>query len=105
MLKFYRQRRLFLASCNGAFYGKCGMQVFKLADKSIDFAALDECIREKIPSGAKIHDHSVPGKKTVDLNALYCYNYIRRETVLRSFGTLGGGNHFIEVGCGTDGED
>lgn len=90
---------------NPAFVGGdigCGMQVFKLADKSIDFWKLDECIREKIPSGAKIYDRSVAGVKSVPLDVLHCYDFLRHEIVLKSFGTLGGGNHFIEVGRGMD---
>ena len=90
---------------NPAFVGGdigCGMQVFCLKDTAVDFVRLDACIREKIPSGAKIHDHGVPGVKEIDLESLHCYDDIRHETVLRSFGTLGGGNHFIEMAKGTD---
>lgn len=89
---------------NPAFVGGdigCGMEVFKLADNSVDFAAVDNCIRENIPSGAKIHKRSVFDPKEIDLESLYCYDHISRETVLRSFGTLGGGNHFIEIARGT----
>lgn len=90
---------------NPAFVGGdigCGMQVFELCDKDVDFFKLDNCIREKIPSGAKIHERSVFNSRLVDLGDLYCYDYIRHETVLKSFGTLGGGNHFIEMARGTD---
>jgi RNA-splicing ligase RtcB len=85
---------------NPAFVGSdigCGMQIFKLADTSVDFWKLDECIREKIPSGAKIYDRSVPGVKSVPLDDLHCCDFLRHEIVLKSFGTLGGGNHFIEL--------
>ena len=90
---------------NPAFVGGdigCGMQVFRLTDTSVDFVKLDNCIREKIPSGAKIHERSVFDSKAISLEDLYCYDYIRHETVLKSFGTLGGGNHFIEMARGTD---
>ena len=90
---------------NPAFVGGdigCGMQVFRLSDTSVDFGKLDNCIRERIPSGAKIHERSVFNSRLVDLGDLYCYDYIRHETVLKSFGTLGGGNHFIEMARGTD---
>ena len=90
---------------NPAFVGGdigCGMQVFRLSDTSVDFAKLDNCIRERIPSGAKIHERSVFNSKLIPLNDLHCYDYIRHETVLKSFGTLGGGNHFIEMARGTD---
>lgn len=90
---------------NPAFVGGdigCGMQVFKLSDKDVDFARLDNFIRERIPSGAKIHERSILNSRLVNLDDLYCYDYIRHETVLKSFGTLGGGNHFIEMARGTD---
>ena len=90
---------------NPAFVGGdigCGMQVFKLSDKDVDFARLDNFIRERIPSGAKIHERSIFNSRLVNLDDLYCYDYIRHETVLKSFGTLGGGNHFIEMARGTD---
>lgn len=48
---------------NPAFVGGdigCGMQVFRLSDSAIDFTKLDECIREKIPSGAKIYEKACP---------------------------------------------
>lgn len=82
----------------------CGMQVYRLKEKDIDFAALDGAIRELIPSGASIHQRAVSAIKQVPLKELYCYEALRHETVLRSLGTLGGGNHFIEVDRGTDGE-
>ena len=91
---------------NPAFVGGdigCGMQVFKLADRSVDFVKLDACIREKIPSGARIHERSLSDVKAIPFESLHCYEYIRHETVLKSFGTLGGGNHFIEMAKGTDG--
>ncbi len=90
---------------NPAFVGGdigCGMQIYQLANETIDFSALDACIREKIPSGAKIHGSSVAGVRAIPLESLYCYDYLRHETVLKSFGTLGGGNHFIEMSRGTD---
>ena len=80
----------------------CGMEIFKLSDSVVDFPTLDRCIREKIPSGASIHERSVFAGHDVPLESLHCYDYIRHEIVLRSFGTLGGGNHFIEMAKGTD---
>lgn len=90
---------------NPAFVGGdigCGMEVFRISDSVIDFEKLDRCIREKIPSGASIHSRSVLDEHSVPLASLHCYECIRHETVLRSFGTLGGGNHFIEMARGTD---
>ena len=82
----------------------CGMQVYRLKERNIDFAALDSAIRELIPSGASIHTRAVSAIKQVPLKELNCYGALRHETVLRSIGTLGGGNHFIEVDRGSEGE-
>ena len=92
---------------NPAFVGGdigCGMQIYRLAEETVDFQALDDCIREKIPSGAKIHEHSLAGVRKIALENLHCYEYLRHETVLKSFGTLGGGNHFIEMARDSDGK-
>jgi len=74
----------------------CGMQVWMLEEESADYARLDEVIREKIPSGAEIQQKSLPALRSLPLDALYC-DRMRKDIVLRSFGTLGGGNHFIEM--------
>jgi len=76
----------------------CGMQVFCLTAKSIDFARLDEVIRAHVPSGAAIFSSANPAVRAIPLQELYCYDHLRHETVARAMGTLGGGNHFIEVG-------
>ena len=81
----------------------CGMQVYLLDEEHLDFARLDDTIRRLIPSGADIHKHNNSAIKNVPLKELYCYNSLRHEMVARGLGTLGGGNHFIEVDRGTDG--
>ena len=75
----------------------CGMQVYRLKNDSIDFPLLDRCIRSFIPSGAAIHEKASPGIKEIPLDDLFCRDAIQRDIVSRSFGTLGGGNHFIEI--------
>ena len=81
----------------------CGMQVYKLGNGEIDFPLLDRCIRDYIPSGAAIHEKATPGIKQNPLEELHCYNEIQYDIVARSFGTLGGGNHFIEIDKSIDG--
>ncbi len=82
----------------------CGMQVYKLRETEIDFAALDECIRAYIPSGAAIFPRANPAIRSLPLKSLHCYEYLRHDTVSRSLGTLGGGNHFVEVAKGIEDE-
>ena len=78
----------------------CGMLTVKLAEKEIDLAKLDEAAHF-IPSGMNVWDGR---KKHFDLEALHCFRDLRDSKRLqRSLGTLGGGNHFIEVDRGSDG--
>lgn len=72
----------------------CGMLTIKLKNKEIDFKALDEIIKTKVPSGFNVHE-SV--KKKFDLSNLRCKNHVDLKRASLSVGSLGGGNHFIEV--------
>lgn len=81
----------------------CGMQVYKLQEREIDFAALDSVIRAEIPSGAAIFPTENKAVRALKLNELICYEWIRHKTVDASLGTLGGGNHFIEMDRDTNG--
>lgn len=82
----------------------CGMQVYKLENGSVDLPALDSAIRELIPSGAAVYPRANPVIRQVDIKSLYAYPVLRHETVSRSIGTLGGGNHFIELDKSVNGE-
>lgn len=75
----------------------CAMYVVKLQEKEIDCAKLDEVIRKYIPSGLNCHDEPHKLAKSFDLTRLKCYNSINATHMMCSLGTLGGGNHFIEV--------
>jgi len=81
----------------------CGMQVYKLREREMDFAALDSVIRSEIPSGAAIFPTENKAVRALKLQDLICYEWIRHKTVDASLGTLGGGNHFIEVDRDTNG--
>ena len=78
----------------------CGMYTVKLADRELDFEMLDEAAHF-IPSGMNVW----PGRiERFDLTGLRCYRGLRDSRRLeRSLGTLGGGNHFIEVDRASDG--
>ena len=82
----------------------CGMETVKLAEKEIDFAALDALIRAKIPSGRDVRQLHHPLNYEIDLNELRCSPYVNLARARLSLGTLGGGNHFIEVDRNDDGE-
>lgn len=74
----------------------CGMYTVALGKIDIDFEVLDKVIRTYIPSGRNVHD----GRKArfKDIQNLYCYRELKdTKRFERSIGTLGGGNHFIEI--------
>ncbi|MCH5195943.1 MAG: RtcB family protein [Oscillospiraceae bacterium] len=75
----------------------CGMETVKLEEKELDFAELDKAIRENIPSGFAIRTSPHKYAKDIDLDGLYCRKSVNIARALNSIGTLGGGNHFIEV--------
>ena len=78
----------------------CGMYTVKLADKELDFARIDEAAHF-IPSGKNVWAGRV---EHFDLMELRCYRGLRDTRRLeRALGTLGGGNHFIEVEVSKDG--
>lgn len=79
----------------------CGMLVVELGKIDIDFQKLDETIDRVIPSGRNIHlNQTEEDQKTVKaiINKLNTKIHDKdEETVVNSLGTLGGGNHFIEI--------
>lgn len=77
----------------------CGMSVLCFSGKGIKLDKLDEYIRENIPAGHNILDHEVYYPK---LDSLICLKHINKTRALSSIGTLGGGNHFIEVNTDED---
>ncbi len=80
----------------------CGMLTVELSKINFDFTLLDDVIREFVPSGKEIHDgRFVKYPALLELN---CYRELKRaKRMERSIGTLGGGNHFIEIDIDDDG--
>lgn len=78
----------------------CGMYTVKLGKVNIDFAKVDE-VCHFIPSGMDVWEGRIV---RFDLSELRCYRELRDSRRLeRSIGTLGGGNHFIEIDEAADG--
>lgn len=82
----------------------CGMETVKIAEKDIDFKKLDALIHAKIPCGREIRETPHELNAEIDLNELRCAPFVNLERARKSIGTLGGGNHFIEVDRGENGE-
>lgn len=73
----------------------CGMLTVELGKIEPDLAALDNFIRENIPSGSRLNKFYGDVDFVKDL---YCFKELwDKDRVFRSLGTLGGGNHFIEL--------
>ena len=82
----------------------CGMTLARVEGRIRDFQKLDTVIREKVPAGFAIRGEALRMADEIDLSKLHCYKNIQADKAYRSIGTLGGGNHFIEVDQGEDGE-
>ena len=78
----------------------CGMYTTNLGKINIDFANVDEACHF-IPSGMNVWEGR---QERFDLTRLCCYRSLRDSRRLeRSLGTLGGGNHFVEIDEARDG--
>lgn len=75
----------------------CGMAVAVLKETHIELQKLDKIIRQYIPAGFSVREKPHPFAKDAELYMLRCVDYINLDRAERSIGTLGGGNHFIEV--------
>lgn len=93
----------------------CGMLTIELGEideeddsivhnvTDVDFAKLDNEIRERVPYGFNVHDGRLT--RFDKLQQLRCYRNLKDAKRLeRSIGTLGGGNHFIEIDEGFGGK-
>ncbi|OVE70203.1 RNA-splicing ligase RtcB [Clostridium diolis] len=80
----------------------CGMLTVNLGRVDVDLEKLDEIIHKYIPSGMNVHEGRVV--RFPELQNLKCYRSLKNtKRIERSIGTLGGGNHFIEINEGADG--
>ena len=61
------------------------------------YQKLDKVISEGIPAGMEIREKPLPTAEGYDLSDLICIGHVMRDRAILSLGTLGGGNHFIEV--------
>lgn len=80
----------------------CGMYVVELGNIDIDLKRLDEEIRKRIPSGFSIMDKIHKFSMNIPFEELRCKT-VDIDRAKKSIGTLGGGNHFIEIDVDEDG--
>lgn len=72
----------------------CGMLTILLEEKEIDLNKLDKVISQHIPTGYNVNRVL---QSNFDFSGLICKKYLNLERAKLSIGTLGGGNHFIEI--------
>lgn len=81
----------------------CGMETVKLKNKRINLPELDSFIHNNIPAGFDIRDSAHKYINDARLYELKCAEHINIQRGELSLGTLGGGNHFIEIDKDDDG--
>jgi RNA-splicing ligase RtcB len=77
----------------------CGMLAIKIKQHDLDFKKLDDFITKNIPNGAEKNTKKQNVKFSIETIAKMTFNSSKfdKEDVLYSLGSLGGGNHFIEI--------
>ncbi|MDR1204228.1 MAG: RtcB family protein [Peptococcaceae bacterium] len=75
----------------------CGMETVLLKDKRLELGQLDKAVHQYIPSGFGIRETPHHFTDEIDLSVLRCAKHTDIDRAALSVGTLGGGNHFIEV--------
>lgn len=81
----------------------CGITLARLKQKNTEFQKLDKVIRRCVPSGFQIRKDPHRFIDDFDCMALHCIEHINLTKLGQSLGTLGGGNHFIELDKDGDG--
>ena len=79
----------------------CGMLTVELQEKEINLPKLDAIINEFVPNGFNVHEKQ---QADFDFSRLICKEHLNIERAKLSIGSLGGGNHFIEVGKNSTGK-
>lgn len=80
----------------------CGVTIALLKQKKTEFQKLDAVIRERIPTGSAVRKKIHRFAEELPLEQLRCFRQIQKERVQASLGTLGSGNHFIELDRGME---
>ena len=82
----------------------CGMETARLREDHLELQKLDKLIRERIPSGFAVRSAAHRYADQIDLEELCCFRHVQMLRAEKSIGTLGGGNHFIEVDRDEEGQ-
>ena len=85
----------------------CSMRAIRITPTNIDLEKLDKVVHELVPSGHNVHKKAVANIRDIqkmisDLS--FRINQKKTAHIVKSCGTLGGGNHYIELGTSPDGQ-
>ncbi len=75
----------------------CGISIMRITKGKPDWNRLDTVIRDQIPGGPALRKKISVFAGSFGYSDLACSEHIRRQKADLSLGTLGGGNHFIEI--------
>ncbi len=75
----------------------CGMETVLLKDSHVELQKLDTIIHKYIPAGFDVRDNPHSYMNEIDLTQMRCAGHVNLNRAELSMGTLGGGNHFIEL--------
>ncbi|MFV0239697.1 MAG: RtcB family protein [Lacrimispora sphenoides] len=75
----------------------CGMETVLLKDAHVELQQLDKVIHEHIPAGFAARSKPHPFMADINFAELRCAGHVNLNRAELSMGTLGGGNHFIEL--------
>lgn len=81
----------------------CGMLCVNLGKEELDLDKLDDVIRKRVPSGMNVHEKQK--YRFLEMENIRCLNELKNKDnwLEKSIGTLGGGNHFIEIDVDDEG--
>ena len=75
----------------------CGVSVVKVTCKRPELSKLDRVIHERVPAGRSVRAEAHRFANSARLAELRVSRHVRTDKALLALGTLGGGNHFIEL--------
>jgi len=75
----------------------CGMTAAKIKGKKLECQQLDKVIRDRVPAGFDVRDKVHHLAEDFDFSRLHCGRHVRTDKAMKALGSLGSGNHFIEI--------
>lgn len=85
----------------------CGISALRLEEAEIDYRQLDKVVRQAVPTGFKVHKN-IPAAAKLEVQPFLTkiktpLKVKDKSHILKSVGTLGGGNHYIELARASNG--